>query len=39
MTILVVGATIVYGLNQDVVDQRDGIKQAQSKMEVPLSPP
>jgi|KBSMisStandDraft_5_1062788.scaffolds.fasta_scaffold198489_4 hypothetical protein len=39
MTVLAIGATLVYGLNRDVVDQADGIKHAQSKMDVPLAPP
>jgi len=39
MTMLAVGATVVYGLNRDVVAQSDGIKDAQSKMDVPLAPP
>jgi hypothetical protein len=39
MTILAVGATVVYGLNRDVVAQSEGIKHAQSKMEVLVAPP
>ena len=39
VVILAIGSTVVYGLNRDVVKQSDGIKAAQSKMDVPLAPP
>ena len=39
VVILALGATIVYGLNRDVVSQADGIKAAQSRMDVPLAAP
>jgi len=39
VTVLAIGGTLVYGLNRDVVHQADGIKHAQSKMDVPLAPP
>jgi hypothetical protein len=39
MVILAIGATIVFGLNRDLVTQSDGIKQAQSQMDVPLAAP
>jgi hypothetical protein len=39
MAILAIGATIVFGLNRDVVKQADGIRSAQSRMEVLVVPP
>jgi hypothetical protein len=39
VTILAIGATIVFGLNRDVVKQADGIKTPQSRMEVLDAPP
>ena len=39
ITVLAIGATIVYGLNRDVVKQADVIKAAQSRMDVPIAAP
>ena len=39
MVMLAAGATVVYGLHTDVVRQADGIKKAQSSMDVPLALP
>ena len=39
IVILAIGATIVFGLNRDLVTQSNGIKRAQAQMDVPLAAP